>query len=397
LLIGIARDIKNRTSSAGAAYAQLTLAALEASNTAESPSFQPTVFQLWDNENLSPFTKRLLGPYISWAQNVIRHPTDVVMLNHILLYFSTSVPSAILLFWHFTWIHGFGHWLLSAYYVGAYTLMKHQHIHQGGVLSKRWPWSWVDAVFPYVLDPLIGHTWNSYYYHHVKHHHVEGNGPDDLSSTIRYQRDDIFNLLHYVGRFYFLIWFDLPGYFIQKKQYKSAAKAAFWEISNILIIFALARWRFLPTFFTLILPLLVLRLGLMLGNWGQHAFVDEVEPDSDFRSSITLLDISSNRFCFNDGYHTSHHLNPRRHWRDHPVAFMKQKVKYADERALVFSDIDYLMVTVRLMMKDYEHLAKKLVPMGDQIDMSFEERVAMLKRKTRKFTEEEVKMKFSLG
>jgi hypothetical protein len=29
----------------------------------------------------------------------------------------------------------------------------------------------------------------------------------------------------------------------------------------------------------------------MTGNWGQHAFVDEVEPDSDFRSSITLIDV----------------------------------------------------------------------------------------------------------
>ena len=29
----------------------------------------------------------------------------------------------------------------------------------------------------------------------------------------------------------------------------------------------------------------------MIGNWGQHALVDEVEPDSDFRSSITLVDV----------------------------------------------------------------------------------------------------------
>ena len=30
---------------------------------------------------------------------------------------------------------------------------------------------------------------------------------------------------------------------------------------------------------------------MMVGNWGQHALVDEVEPDSDFRSSITLIDV----------------------------------------------------------------------------------------------------------
>ena len=43
---------------------------------------------------------------------------------------------------------------------------------------------------------------------------------------------------------------------------------------------------------------------MMMGNWGQHAFVDEDEPDSDLRSSITVIDVPSNRLSFNDGYHT---------------------------------------------------------------------------------------------
>jgi fatty acid desaturase len=67
----------------------------------------------------------------------------------------------------------------------------------------------------------------------------------------------------------------------------------------------------------------------MVGNWGQHAFVDEANPKSDFRSSVTVIDVASNRFCYNDGYHTSHHLNPLRHWREHPVSFLQQKDRYA--------------------------------------------------------------------
>lgn len=43
-----------------------------------------------------------------------------------------------------------------------------------GILNSSW--AWLDKAFPYVLEPLMGHTWDSYYYHHVKHHHVEGNG-----------------------------------------------------------------------------------------------------------------------------------------------------------------------------------------------------------------------------
>lgn len=102
----------------------------------------------------------------------------------------------------------------------------------------------------------------------------------------------------------------------------------------------------------------------------------------------------SNRFCFNDGYHTSHHLNPMRHWRQHPVAFLKQKDQYAREHALTFKNIDYIMITVRLVMKDYMHLAKCLVPMGEQIGMTLDEKAAMLRRKTRAFTEEEIAVKF---
>jgi hypothetical protein len=49
---------------------------------------------------------------------------------------------------------------------------------------------------------------------------------------------------------------------------------------------------FRATLFVFLLPLLVLRIALMVGNWGQHAIVDEHDPDSDFRSSITLIDVA---------------------------------------------------------------------------------------------------------
>ena len=40
------------------------------------------------------------------------------------------------------------------------------------------------------------------------------------------------------------------------------------------------------------------------------------------------------------------------------------------------------------------HLAKHLVPIGDQIGMSQIELAEMLRRKARRFTEEEIKLKF---
>ncbi|KAL0260613.1 hypothetical protein SLS55_004303 [Diplodia seriata] len=376
---------------------QSTIDALEAMNNPKHADFDPTVFILWDTPNIKlpqALDQYLFQPYLRWARTVVRVETDVVMLTHLILYATTSLPSALYLFYNFHWFHGILHWIMQIYFVGTYNLMMHQHIHMRGVLAKRNPWRILDHVFPFITDPLFGHTWNTYFYHHVRHHHVEGNGPDDLSSTIRYQRDDVRDLLRYVGRFVLLVWFDLPRYFISKGHVKTGLRCAASEFGTFGLWYLSSLINGRATVCVFLLPFMVLRFGLMVGNWGQHAFVDDEDPDSDFRSSITLIDVASNRFCFNDGYHTSHHLNPMRHWRQHPIAFLKQKRTYAREHALTFKNIDYIMISVRLAMKDYDHLAKCLVPMGDQIGMSLEERAAMLKRKTRAFTEEEIRAKF---
>ena len=104
----------------------------------------------------------------------MRHPTDVVFLTHIIQYLTINLGSALWLFYHFTYLHGVVHAAYTAWCVGSFTLMLHNHIHNNGILKRSW--AWLDKTFPYILEPLMGHTWDSYYYHHVKHHHVESNG-----------------------------------------------------------------------------------------------------------------------------------------------------------------------------------------------------------------------------
>ena len=290
---------------------------MTALNTPSDPRFETTVLFSYDLSTLRAKLPKViqdlvLDPYIRLGKSVVRAETDVVMFTHLLLYFSTSVPSALYLYLgHFSWLHAVVHLFMQFSYIGTYTLMMHQHIHMRGILNKRF---WLfDTIFPYILDPLHGHTWNSYYHHHVKHHHVEGNGPDDLSSTIRYQRDDIFHFLHYVGRFYFLAWIELPLYFIRTKRYALAARAAFWEWSSYLTYYTLYRLSPRPTLMVFIIPFLVLRVALMVGNWGQHAFVDDTEPDSDYRTSITLIDVtvrsSTHPFLFSHSLVLNHFQN----------------------------------------------------------------------------------------
>lgn len=263
-------------------------------NDAKSDHFQPTVFCSWDYnlpdaKKAADTKEAILASYISWARTVVRHDTDVVFLTHILLYLSTSVPSAIYLFYHFHYLHAIPHLLLTIWFTSAFTLLLHNHIHNNGVLSKEY--AVFDYAFPYVLEPLMGHTWDSYYYHHVKHHHVEGNGPDDLSSTLRYQRDSVIDFLAYEARFLTLCWAELPLYFFRKGKYALAFKSAFSELSSYMFMYLMASWKLRPALFVLILPFCVLRLVLMIGNWGQHALIDEADPNSDLRSSITLIDV----------------------------------------------------------------------------------------------------------
>ena len=252
----------------------------------------PVVFCSWDYKDL-PLSKGLLGvfirSYIAWAQTVVRYPVDVVFVTHLLLYFTTSVPSALFLYYRFSWTHGVLHLLMQGYYLGSFTLMLHNCIHQNGLMSSRY--ALFDRIWPYVLEPLMGHTWDSYYYHHVKHHHVESNGPDDLSSTIRYQRDELSHFLMYVGRFLALIWLELPLYFFRKRKTILGIKSALSEYCSYAFIYAMARYNFRASLFVLILPFCFMRIGLMVGNFGQHALVDDVDPKSDFRSSITLIDV----------------------------------------------------------------------------------------------------------
>lgn len=258
----------------------------------KSKDFESTVFTGWDIKHihLPPIVRHaIVQPYIRWAQTIVRHKTDVVFLTHTLLYLFTSVPSALYLFYNFTYPHAICHWIVTEWYSGAFTIMLHNHIHNNGVLAKQY--TFIDRMVPYVLEPLMGHTWDSYFYHHVKHHHCESNGPNDLSSTIRYQRDSLVHLSCYVSRFFALIFIELPLYFIHKKKYSLAIKSFMSEIANYAFIVVIAKYNFRPALFTLILPLIIMRVGLMVGNWGQHAFVDEEDPDSDFRSSITLIDV----------------------------------------------------------------------------------------------------------
>lgn len=163
-LIGITAPADDIISEEEVIRDQAALSTMISWNNPADVHFEPAVFNSWDLSSLGklpPVLGRLLASYIALGKSVVRVETDVVFLTHLILYFSTSVPSALWLFHHFTWVHGVMHTVMQVSYTGTYTLMMHQHIHGRGILNKSY--ALFDLVFPYLLDPLMGHTWNSYF------------------------------------------------------------------------------------------------------------------------------------------------------------------------------------------------------------------------------------------
>ncbi|KAF2860800.1 hypothetical protein K470DRAFT_257584, partial [Piedraia hortae CBS 480.64] len=267
---------------------QTSISQLRSKNDPKSTLFSPSIFTSFDT--VPAALQPLVSKYSQWAQRVVRHPTDVVFLTHQLFYTCINLTSALYLYTNPTLLHSILHIVLTGWCIGPFTLLMHNHIHNNGVLAA--PYTYIDKTLPYILCPLMGHTWNSYYHHHVKHHHIEGNGPEDLSSTLRYQRDSALHFLHYLARFIFLTWAELPYYFLKRNQPRRAASALFWELGSYVAAFALWRMQPAATLAVLVVPFAFLRVGLMAGNWGQHALIDHEDPKSDLRESVTLLDVA---------------------------------------------------------------------------------------------------------
>jgi hypothetical protein len=288
----------------------------------------------------------------------------------------------------FTWLKLATHVLAVAPMASPFVLMLHCVVHRP--LFKK-EFSRLDGLVHYVLAPFYGHTWNTFYCnssssfvlmggqwidtaltreipiltqsadHHVRHHHVENNSPTDLSTTIFYQRDSLLDFSIYFFRFLLLISFELPLYFARKKQFGSAAKVFLSESLSLVacaLVYKLSQ-NGPGTFFVFVLPFLLMRFGMMAGNWAQHAFVDPLEPFNDYRSSITCIETVYNTTCFNDGYHTSHHLNSTRHWQDHPEHLIANKAKFKQETAIIFRGIDFFIVTFYLFKFKEDSLACK--------------------------------------
>jgi fatty acid desaturase len=318
-----------------------------------------------------------------FALRFIRDKRDLPFLSLCLQIACTVIPISIALFF----VEGMTWWILFAvflllegYFMGPFILMLHNTSHNA--FFKR-EYKLGNRLIPWGLCPFMGQSPDTYFSHHIGMHHAENNLELDKSSTMAYQRDSLVDFLKYFFRFLFLGIFEVIGYHRLKNKRQFLKKAAVGEFVFIATCLLLAWFNWKTTLVVFILPLVIVRFFMMSGNWAQHAFIDRLAPENNYRNSITCINSTYNKRCWNDGYHIGHHLKPHLHWTEMPKDFLANKDNYADQKALVFESIDYNGIWALLMTKRYDKLANYLVNVNGMYP-STEAAIKVMQERTRK-------------
>ena len=275
----------------------------------------------------------------------------------------------------FPWWAAVPYWALLGYYAAPYNLMLHNTSHRQ-LFKKKY--AFANHYVGTVLGAFFGHTPEGYFTHHVGMHHPENNLPEDLSSTMKHQRDSFTSFLRYYWNHISGVWYALPRYLHRKKRFALRNQVLAGMIAAYVLhaVLLYVNWR--ATLVTMTLPYFTIHFLMMAGNWGQHAFVDLRTPENCYRNSITCVNSLYNQRAFNDGYHIGHHLKATRHWTEMPAEFLANRETYAREGAIVFHTIDFFPVWLFLMLGRWNWLAKYYVEL-DGKGRTQEEIVALLK------------------
>ncbi len=331
-----------------------------------------------------PMAARQAGLLGKLFSPMLRDQRDLPFVRLSLLLSLLLLPVFALMFWPgaFRWWLALLYWPAYLWFLGPYVLMLHNTTHRP--LFTR-PFGLLNHYIPWVLGPLLGVSPETYRAHHMSMHHVEGNGPDDLSSTLAYQRDSFADFSKYYLSFLFG-HFGLSRYWARRGRTRQLRR--FWtgELFYLALTALALSYDWRPALVVFVLPLLFTRFMLMAGNWAQHAFVDPDDPSNDYRTVVSFINSPYNHRCFNDGYHLGHHLKANRHWLEMPAAFLAQQPEMVRQQSIVFRKLDYFMIFVLLMLKQHRVLARYFVNLDPDTPLDQETIIALIKHRLRKLS-----------
>ena len=321
-----------------------------------------------------------------WLTGYLQDSRDLPFVYLLGMLSGTVLPLAIALFvpaltgWGWWAVLGLFYYLSLLRFKGPFGLMLHCTTHR--LLFKK-KYGYLNHYIPWIIGPLFGQTPETYFVHHLGMHHPENNSPEDESSTMRYQRDSVRDFLRYFGDFFFLAAVRLWGYFTRRNKLTLRRRLLRGELMYGLVTVALCLVNWPAAVVVLVVPFILSRFIMMLGNWAQHAFIAPESPINCYTNSITCLNTRYNHQCWNDGYHTSHHLHPALHWTEHPAYFQQSVPQYVAQGAIVFDGIHFLHIFGYLMGKRYDLLAHHFVELRTSA-RSEAEVMALLRARTQR-------------
>jgi fatty acid desaturase len=313
------------------------------------------------------------GPLSRWCKRALYDPRDEVFVRLTLKVCSVMSAAMVVLYLRFHWLLVPVYLAVWGWYAPQVILMLHCTMHRPFIRRPKW----LDRAHPFVMSFFFGIP-TGYAEHHLGMHHVEDNMPEDLSSTLRYRRDSFRHFLVYFGRFFFGILVELTGYLWRKRRTRMAKRALLGDLGHqaVIVCALLLHWRF--GLIAFLVPYCTVRLMMMVGNWGQHAFVNTARKNDGLANSITCINSAYNHRAFNDGYHVGHHLKANRHWTEMPQDFRDNREQYARAGVIVFEGLDFFLVSVLLWSGRWDVLAKRFVRLDGQ-ERSDADVIAMLK------------------
>src|SRR6185436_2726893 len=99
-----------------------------------------------------------------------------------------------------------------------------------------------------------------------------------------YQRDSLRGFGHYFGTFLFTGIYHLAAYFFRKKRMRLMYRSVRGELLFIFFVIGMSIINWQATLIVFIIPFFLFRLLAMMGNWAQHAFIDEQEPANNYKN-----------------------------------------------------------------------------------------------------------------
>ena len=254
-------------------------------------------------------------------------------------------------------------------------------IHKEGHSPKgifKGGFSFLNNYHGHVLSLLYGHVPQGYPMGHMRIHHKHDNAPEDVTSTVYYDRSHTLRFLVYLFEFS-LFWsgISVANYHLRKGKMKE-----FWTMVAGMVAFygVIAAVMYVNLWFGvayLLIPHVSCIFLLAAINYTWHAWTDPTEPKNIYKNSITVLEGQYN--VYNEDYHVEHHKRPQTHWREYPVNFAKHRDEYARNRAVIFRDTQAFEVFFLILFNDFEKMADKFVDLNG--DMSREEIISLLKHR----------------